>query len=74
MVYRKGLTYSMNLVNKTIMRILKKALKLVTDTIENTSENSTKLITETSFNNNETLKNLNDKLSKILNDRGLIAS
>ena len=45
----------------------------VTDTIKNTSEKLRKTITETSINNNKALQGLTEKVSKLLNDKGMIA-
>ena len=61
-------------VNKTFTRILKKVFEPATDTIQNTSEDLTKTITLTSKKNNKTVENLIDKLLKIVNDRGILAS
>ena len=53
---------------------LRKVFEPVTDTVENTSENLAKTLTESSVKDNQALENINDKLSKILNVRGIIAS
>ena len=53
---------------------MKKVFKPVTKSLENTSENLTKAITESSKENNLALENLNNKLLKIMNDRGILAS
>ena len=45
----------------------------VIDTHKNTSEKVTKTITETFFNNNKAIENLNEKLLKLMNDKGMIA-
>ena len=51
---------------------MKKVFEPVIKPLENTSENSTKAITESSKENNPALKNLNNKLLEIMNDRGII--
>ena len=53
---------------------MKKLYEPLTDTIKNTSENITKTITESSKENNLALENLNNKLLKIMNDRGTLSS
>ena len=53
---------------------MKKVFEAVTNTIENTSEDLTKTMMLTSKANNKALQNINDKLSKIMIDRGIIAS
>ena len=53
---------------------VKTVFKPVTDIIKNTSEELTKTMTETSIENNNVIKNLNDKLLEIMNDRRIIAS
>ena len=53
---------------------LKKVFEPLTDKIQNTSEDLRKTIMLTSKKNNKTLENLNDKLLKIVNDRGILAS
>ena len=45
----------------------------MTDAIKNTSKNSTKTITETSINNNKAIENLNENVSELINDKGMIA-
>ena len=46
----------------------------ITKSFNSVYEEVTKTITETSENNNKALENLNDKLLKIMNDRGILAS
>ena len=53
---------------------LKKVFEPVTKSLENTSENLTKAITETSIKNNLTIKNINNNLLEIMNDRGILAT
>ena len=53
---------------------MKKIFEPVTKSPENTSENITKAVTETSFKNNQAIENLDNKLSEIMNDRGIISS
>ena len=53
---------------------MKKVFELVTKSIKDVSEEVTKTVTETSINNNQALKNLNNKLLEIMNDRGILAS
>ena len=51
----------------------KKVFKPMTDAIKNTSENITKYLTENSINNNKAIENLNEKISELLNDKGMIS-
>ena len=51
-----------------------KTFEPFTDTIKDTSRCISKTITETCIKNNKALKKLNDKVSEIMNDRGIIAS
>ena len=51
----------------------KKLFKPMTDAIKNTSEKITKTLTENSINNNKAIENLNEKISELMNDKGLIA-
>ena len=53
---------------------MKKLFEPVTKSIENTSQGITKTITEISINNNQAIENLNNKLLKIMNDRGKLAT
>ena len=53
---------------------MKKVFEPVTKSIENTSQDITKTIAESSLKNNQAIENLNNKLLKIMNDRGIIAS
>ena len=53
---------------------MKKVVEPVTKSLENTSQDITETITETSIKNNQAIENLNNKLLKILNDRGILAS
>ena len=53
---------------------MKKVFEPVTKSLENTSQKITKVITETSLKNNQALENLNNKLLKIMNDRGILAT
>ena len=52
---------------------MKKVFEPVTKSLEKTSEKLTKAITESSVKNNKALDNLNNKLLKIMNDRGILA-
>ena len=65
--------FKTNQENRLFMRIKQKSYEPLTDTIENNSENLTKSMMEPSFTNNEALENLNNKLLKLMNDRGIIA-
>ena len=51
-----------------------KVFEAVTKSLENTSENLTKAITESSNKNSQEIKNLNNKLLEIMNNRGILAS
>ena len=53
---------------------MKKIYEPITDTNKNTSEKLTKTVTETSIKNNKILGNLNNKLSEMMSDRGILAS
>ena len=53
---------------------MKKVIEHVTKSLENTSHDITKLITETSIKNNQAKENLNNKLSEIVIDRGILAN
>ena len=53
---------------------MKKIFESVTKSLENTSQDIRKIITEASNKNNQTTENLNNKLLKIMIDRGIIAS
>ena len=53
---------------------MKKVFEPVTKSLENTSQDITKTITETSMKNNQAIENLNNKLLKTMNDRGILAS
>ena len=52
---------------------MKKVFEPVTKSLENTSQDITKTITETSVKN-QAIENINNKLSEIMNDRGILAS
>ena len=51
----------------------KKLFKPMTDAIKDTSENLTKTITENSFNDNKAIETLNERISELMDDKGLIA-
>ena len=51
----------------------KKLFKPMTDEIKNTSERITKTLTENSINDNKAIENLNEKISELMNDKGMIA-
>ena len=53
---------------------IKKVFEPVTKSLENTSQDITETMTETSIKNNQVIKNLNNKLLEIMNDRGILAS
>ena len=53
---------------------MKKVFEPVTKSLENTSQDITKTKTEPSVKNNQAVENLNNKLSEIMNDRGILAS
>ena len=53
---------------------MKKVFEPVTKSLENTSQDVTKTITEASIKNNQAIENLNNKLLRTMNDRGIIAS
>ena len=53
---------------------MKKVFELMTDAIKKASENITKTTTEISVENNKAIEKLNNKLLKIMNDRGILAS
>ena len=51
----------------------KKIFKPMTDAIKNTSETITKTLTENSINNNKAIENLNEKISELMDEKGMIA-
>ena len=51
----------------------KKLFKPMTDEIKNTSEKITRILTENSINNNKAVENLNERISELMNDKGMIA-
>ena len=53
---------------------MKKVFEPVTKSLGNTSRDITKTIVETSNIGKKALKNLNNKLLEIMNDRGILAS
>ena len=53
---------------------MKEVFEPVTKSLENTSDNLTKAITETSIKNNLAIENINNNLSEIMNDRGILAT
>ena len=53
---------------------MKKVFEPVTKSLEEPSQDITKTITETSIKNYQALESLNNKLLKLLNDRGILAS
>ena len=53
---------------------MKKVFEPVTKSLERTSQDITKTITESSITNNKAIENINNKLSEIMNDRGLLAT
>ena len=50
-----------------------KVFEPLTDTLKKTSENITKTLTENSINNNKAIKNLNEKILELMNDKGMIS-
>ena len=58
---------------QNIHEIMKKVIKPVTDTVKSTSEFLTKTIKETSTNNNRALENINENVSELRNDKGMLA-
>ena len=50
-----------------------KIFKPMTDAIKNTSENITKTLTENSINSNKGKESLNEKILKLINDKGMLA-
>ena len=53
---------------------MRRVFEPVTKSVDDVSQDVTKTITEISFENNKALKNLNNELLGILNDRGKTAS
>ena len=53
---------------------MKKVFEPVTKLLENTSQDITKTLTENSNNNNKAIENLNEKISELMNDKGMIAT
>ena len=53
---------------------MKKIFEPVTKSLESTSHDITKNISENSIKNNQAIENLNNKLLKVMNDRGILAS
>ena len=47
--------------------------KPITDAIKDTSENLTKNIRENSIKNNKAIKNINERILELMDDKGLIA-
>ena len=45
----------------------------LTDTLKKTSGNITKTITETSIKNNKAIADLKEKISELMNDKGMVA-
>ena len=45
----------------------------MTDTIKHTSEKLTKTVTDFSIQNNQAISDLNEKVSELINDKGMIA-
>ena len=62
------------LVDQNYHEDSKKLFKPMTDVIKNTSEIMIKTLTENSINNNNSIENLNEKILKLMNDKGLIDS
>ena len=53
---------------------MKKVFEPITKSLENNIQDITKTETETSIKNNQATENLNNKLLKIMNDRGILAT
>ena len=53
---------------------MEKVFEPVVKSLANTSQDITKTITEASIKNNQPIENLNNKLLKIIKDRGILAS
>ena len=53
---------------------MKKVFEPVTKSLENTSEKLANAITDSSIKNNQAIENVNNKLLKIMNDRGILAT
>ena len=70
----KELRLQDKLIKQNFHKNIKKYMNPFTDTIEDTSRDITKTMTEISNKNNKALEILNNKLSKNLNDRGILAS
>ena len=51
-----------------------KLFEAVTKCTKDVSEKITKTLTENSINNNKAIENLNEKILKIMNDKGMIAT
>ena len=52
---------------------IKKVFEPVTKSLENTSRDIAKTVTETSINSNKAIENLNEKVLKLMNDKGIKA-
>ena len=59
---------------QNIHEVMKNLYEPLFDTIKDTSRDIAKAMTETSSKNNKLLENLNEKLPKLMNDRGILAS
>ena len=53
---------------------INKFFKPMTDELKNTSEKITRTLTENSINNNKAIENLNEKILKLMDEKGMIAS
>ena len=52
---------------------IEKVFEPVTDTMKNTSEKITKTITESSITHNKAVETINEKVSELMNNKGMIA-
>ena len=69
----KAVRFQEKLGEQNFCEDLEKVFEPMTETIKNTSEIITKTIAENSINNNKAIENLNEKISELMNDKGMIA-
>ena len=70
----KALGLQDNLGKQNLHEDMKKVFEPVTEPINDVSQDVTKSVTETSYKNNKALEKLNDRLSEIMKNRGILAS
>ena len=70
----KALKIKDKLVKQNSQGDRSKVFEPITKSIKDTFQGVLETLTETSIENNKALSNLNDKLLKIINDRGMLAS